>query len=129
MYNWQTQADYERTIREVADDIVATVRAEGREEARTFDVENELQSWCDDLVTYTGDCLRILLYSCNEQAFMDAIGEPSALVRDGQVNYPLLAYCAVQQDIRLWLDRLLPDILGGTVDDDTFWQDVTVAEG
>jgi len=126
-YNWQTRNEYERTTREVADEIAAAVRAEGRDAADEDCVNTELQSWCDNLVTYTVDCFRILLFSENDQAVMDTIGDPTALVLDGQVNYPLMAYRAVEQDIREYLYSRLPQSCGGAIEDDTFWPDVATA--
>lgn len=123
-YNWQTRNEYERTICDVADEIAAAVRAEGRDTADEDCVNTELQSWCDALVTYTADCFRILLFSENDQAVMDTIGDPTALVRGGEVNYTLMAYCAVEQDIREYLYSRLPQSCGGAIEDDTFWPDV-----
>ncbi|ANS03755.1 hypothetical protein [uncultured Mediterranean phage uvDeep-CGR2-KM24-C26] len=53
-------------------------------------------------ILYTREAIQVLLCCRNEDAYVDQFGD-DAPIRDGRIAWPLLAYCALMEDVR---DRL-----------------------
>jgi hypothetical protein len=105
------RADYWADVRGVVDDLRSAI--ERGHVADTDDAETWLHETVDghQRVICTGQAIEGLLYTDNESAFVEEFGE-DGLVRDGNVNWSGLMYCALLADIRAQigdLEQLIED--------------------
>lgn len=118
--------DYWDDVRSVADDCVTEAKerfAEGDSHLREWLVER-VDEICDGSrrVFMTGEAILCLLFSDNDSAMIDEMGDASGAVDGGSINFAALAFWAFRADVMAQLDALLPDIndddLGFEPDDD-----------
>lgn len=102
MANGILSREYEQAISRIADEIKAKI-ADLNDDEITDD--ESLDTWLHEtidsheFVIYTHRNFQVLRCSSNDAAYADDFGE-EGLVKDGNVNWPALTYCAMLADVR-----------------------------
>jgi len=55
-------------------------------------------------VIYTGEAMDVLRHSRNDSAMIDNFGS-DGVMKDGQLNWSAMAYCAMEEDLMEWLHQ------------------------
>lgn len=93
------RADYWDDVRSVVDNAADEI------ENGNITTDDELSDWLHETIDghsniiYTRSNFHVLLYSDNSDAYADEFGE-EGMIRDGNVNWPALAYAAMLADVR-----------------------------
>lgn len=99
------EADYLADVRTMAEEIIRDYREDRTRDIGDLTHQSVDGSWW---VTYTYAAQVVMLVSDNDGAIEDY--GTDGLVTDGAINWSLLAYCAMEADVRDTINVLAPNL-------------------